>query len=193
MVSLHGSTAEICDAITGAPGTHVLTVRGIDALVAAGVRVRLIFVFCQGNRDDFPQLVEFVAGRWPSAAIVFSFVGSHTDVVPRTQLLIPRFTDIMPGLLTGLARARAAGLEVCGFDSMCGMPLCLVPEAERGEFSPLAVAEDGGRGEFVKGDACASCAEGYRCYGVRRGYAELYGTDELRPLPAPDAAACSSL
>jgi len=68
------------------------------------------------------------------------------------------------------------------------MPLCLVPPDERGDFSPLAVTADGGKGEFVKGDACARCAEGYRCYGVRRGYAELYGTGELRALGAGDDA-----
>jgi sulfatase maturation enzyme AslB (radical SAM superfamily) len=182
MISLHGSTAEISDAVTGTPGTFAATVRGIDQLVRAAVRVRLNFVFCQGNRTDFPRFVESVAARWPQAAIVFSFVGSHTDVVPRTTALIPRFSDIMPSLLDGLVRARAAGLDVCGFDSMCGMPLCLVPEGERGEFSTLAVSADGGGGEFVKGETCAQCAEGYRCYGVRRGYAELYGTGELRAL-----------
>ena len=191
MVSLHGSTAEISDAITGAPGTFAATLRGIDALVQASVRVRLNFVFCQGNRDDFPHLVDLVAARWPRAAIVFSFVGSHTDVVPRTAMLIPRFTDIMPSLLEGLERARRGGLDVCGFDSMCGMPLCLVPEAERAEFSPLAVTADGGNGEFVKGEVCGRCAEGYRCYGVRRGYADLYGTDELRALPGAPALAAA--
>lgn len=185
MVSLHGSTAEISDAITGAPGTFASTVRGIDELVRAGIQVRLNFVFCQANRTHFPDLIDFVAGRWPTVAVVFSFVGSHTDVIPRTTQLIPSFTEIMPSLLEGLERARAAGLEVCGFDSMCGLPLCLVPEAERTSFSAIAVAPGDGGGEFVKGDVCARCAEGHRCYGVRRGYAELYGTAELRPLPGP--------
>jgi MoaA/NifB/PqqE/SkfB family radical SAM enzyme len=184
MVSLHGSTAEISDGITGAPGTFEGTVRGIDQLVSTSVQVRLNFVFCQANHEDFPRFIDYVAARWPKVGIVFSFVGSHTDVVPRTSSLIPSFTDVMPPLLEGLARARAAGIEVGGFDSMCGLPLCLVPEAERGDFSKLPVAAGGGGGEFVKGEVCADCAEGYRCYGVRRGYAELYGTGELRPFPS---------
>jgi hypothetical protein len=37
-------------------------------------------------------------------------------------------------------------------------------------------------GEFIKVDACRSCAAGRRCYGLRRGYAALYGTSELRSL-----------
>lgn len=186
MVSLHGSTAEISDAITCAPGTFEATVRGIDELAKTSVRLRLNFVFCQANYADFPRLISLVATRWPRAAIVFSFVGSHTDVVPRTTALIPRFHDVMPSLLEGLDRARVVGLEVNGFDSMCGLPLCLVPEVERAAFSKIAVAPDAGAGEFVKAEACARCAQGHRCFGVRRGYAELYGTSELHPLSADE-------
>jgi MoaA/NifB/PqqE/SkfB family radical SAM enzyme len=182
MVSLHGSTAAISDTVTGAPGTFVATLSGIDALVRTPVRVRLNFVFCQANREDFPRVVDLVAERWPTAGIVFSFVGSHTDVVPRSTALIPSFRDVMPSLLAGLAHARAAGLNVTGFDSMCGLPLCLVPEAERAAFSHVALPPEAGAGEFVKAEACTRCAETHRCFGVRRGYAELYGTSELQPV-----------
>jgi hypothetical protein len=88
----------------------------------------------------------------------------------------------MPSLLAGLARARALGLHVGGFDSMCGMPLCLVPAEERSQFSTVELEPGAGDGEFVKAESCARCAEGQRCFGIRRGYAELYGTDELRPI-----------
>lgn len=188
MISLHGSTAEISDAITGAPGTWAATVRGLDRLAEADLPVRLNFVFCRTNYLDFPRYVDFVAARWPRVGIVFSFVAAHTDVVPRTPDLIPRFSDVLPPLLVGLERARAAGIEVSGFDSMCGLPLCLVPESERGGFSRLPATTDSSVGEFVKGEACVGCVENYRCYGVRRGYAELYGTGELCRQSAAPAA-----
>ena len=191
MISLHGATAAVSDAVTGAPGTFVATLKGIDALVQTPVRVRLNFVFCQENRDDFPAVVDLVAARWPTAGIVFSFVGSHTDVVPRSTALIPRFSDVMPSLLAGLARARAAGLAVTGFDSMCGLPLCLVPDVERAAFSHGAVPDGAGEGEFVKAETCAGCAETHRCFGVRRGYAELYGTGELQPIAASERSSRS--
>jgi len=74
------------------------------------------------------------------------------------------------------------GLQVSGFDSMCGLPLCLVPPEERSQFSTVELAPGAGDGEFVKVEECASCAEAQRCFGVRRGYAELYGTAELRAI-----------
>jgi hypothetical protein len=166
-------------------------VRGLDALTALQVRVQLNFVFCQANRHDFPNLVELVASRWPKAGITPVFVGSHTDVVPRTTLLIPTFSDILPALTAGLAQARAAGIFIGGLDTMCGLPLCLVPDSEREAFSAQALPPDAGDGEFVKGEVCSGCAEGHRCYGVRRGYAELYGTGELRPLRAEQPLAAA--
>ena len=124
MVSLHGSTAAISDAITGVPGTFAATLQGIDELVLTAIHVRLNFVFCQANREDFPRFVDLVAERWPTllgspwpdVGIVFSFVASHTDVVPRTAALIPSFSAVMPSLRMGLSRARALGLRVTGFD-----------------------------------------------------------------------------
>ena len=183
MVSLHGSTADISDRVTGAPGTFESTVRGIDALLDHNVHVRLNFVFCQANRDDFPHFVDLVAARWPAASIVFSFVGSHTDVVPRAASLIPTFTEVMPSLVAGLARGHALRALTFAASNRCaGCRSASCPRPSVAAFRRSPCPTDGGGGEFVKAPGCADCAESYRCYGVRRGYAELYGTAELRPL-----------
>ncbi len=183
-ISLHGSRAEISDAVTNAPGTFARTLEGIDQAVAAELRVRLNFVFCQTNCADFPAYVELVARRWPGVTLVVSFVATSTDVVPRSRSLQPRYSDIMRPLAEGLARADAAGLTVLGFESMCGIPMCLVPADLSSYFQLAEIPEDFDGGEFVKAEACSQCALNQRCFGVRRGYAELYGTSEFRPVPA---------
>jgi pyruvate-formate lyase-activating enzyme len=182
LVSLHAATAEISDAVTAAPGTFVKTVAGLDRLARSPVRLRLNFVFCRRNAAEFPAVVDLVAARWPAAILGVSVVGSHTDVVPRTTELIPRFSEIATPLGEGLRRARAAGITVTGFESMCGMPLCLVPPeaAAWREIPELPPGE--GEGEFVKPDACRACALAPRCFGLRRGYVELYGGGEVRPV-----------
>jgi MoaA/NifB/PqqE/SkfB family radical SAM enzyme len=180
-VSLHGATAEVSDRVTDAPGTFARTVVGIDNLVASSVLTVLNFVFCQYNYREFPAFARLVVARWPRAKLNVSFVAPSADVVPRDRALIPRYSDVMPYLSEGVALALAAGVQVVGFESMCGLPLCLVPSSVEDVAAP-EVPAGFDRGEFVKADACRSCRLDGRCYGLRRGYAEMYGTDELRSL-----------
>jgi MoaA/NifB/PqqE/SkfB family radical SAM enzyme len=182
LVSLHGATAAVSDAITEAPGTFDRTLLGIDALAATRCRVRLNFVFCQANASQFPDVVSMAARRWPGISQTVSFVAPSTDLVPQTPELIPRYSDILPHLTAGLERAQAAGIAITGLESMCGIPLCLVP----GDIAPFAalseIAPGTDRGEFLKTETCAACSLRTRCFGIRRGYAELHGTGELRAL-----------
>lgn len=190
-ISLHGATAATSDAVTVAPGTFAATCAGLDALARqhARLRLRINFVVCRRNHHEFPAFVALVHGRWPHAAITVSFVAPSTDLVPRTPAMVPRYAEVMPALREGLDRARALGIEVGGFDSMCGIPLCLLPPGELARYpdggrglAELPVGIDGG--EFVKPDACRRCVLERRCFGLRRGYAELHGTDELVPIDA---------
>jgi hypothetical protein len=147
-------------------------------------------VTCADNHHEFPVVVDLVASRWPAAAITLSFVGTSTDLVPRTPDLVPRYTDVMPSLAEGLRRAAAHGLTVGGFDSMCGLPLCLVPGdrdalrslAQLAQLAEIGDGEDGG--EFVHPPPCEACVLKRRCFGLRRGYAELHGWRELTPIVA---------
>jgi hypothetical protein len=180
-VSLHGSRAEIGDAVTGAPGTFVRSLVGIDNLDRLDVALSLNFVLCESNFRDLPDFVRLVAERWPRARVNVSFVAPSTDVVPRDRDMIPRYSDVLPFVAESIALAQSLGVTLGGFDSMCGIPLCLVPsELERflalGDVPP---GYDGG--EFVKTEACAECNLRTRCYGLRRGYAEIHGVTELRP------------
>ena len=177
-VSLHGADAPTSDAITGAPGTFDRTVAGIDSIQDTAMTLRLNYVFCRRNLGHFRRYVELVARRWSRASITVSFVAASTDVVPFDHELVPRYSDIMPDLTAGLESARALGVEVSGYESMCGVPLCLLPVDTAPYFAFAPAPEDGG--EFLKTDVCQRCALGDRCFGIRRGYATLHGTDELR-------------
>lgn len=190
-VSLHGATADTSDAVTDTPGTFVQTVAGLDALHRSRMTLRVNFVFCVRNREEFPAFMEMVGTRWPRASVTISVAGAFADVVPRTKTLIPRFSDLRQPLKEGLEVARRLGMEVSGFESMCGIPMCQVPEdpAVLAQY-PEAPEEEGG-GEFVRAEACTDCDLRTRCWGVRTSYAEIYGTDELVPVRLPPAAQMS--
>lgn len=179
-VSLHGATAAVSDAVTRAPGTFDKTILGIDNLHALGLELRLNFVICRVNAAELPAMIELVADRWPRASVSISFVAQSTDVVPRDRDLMPRYADVMPFVADALERGRARGVAISGFESMCGLPLCLVP-VDRDELFALPEVADA-NDEFVKTGACAQCSLGSRCYGIRRGYVDLHGADELQAI-----------
>lgn len=179
-VSLHGSTAAISDLVTDAPGTFEKTVRGIDELYRSPIHVRLNFVFCALNQDDFPDHVRMVAARWPGVDMSISFVAPSTDMVPRDRSLVPRYTDVLPPMAEGLRLGRELRLNMLGFESMCGLPLCLIPVGMEEYFGVAELPSGEDHGEFIKTDTCARCSIEQRCWGLRRGYAELNGTAELR-------------
>jgi MoaA/NifB/PqqE/SkfB family radical SAM enzyme len=181
-VSLHGCTAATSDAITEAPGTFVRTIVGLDHLHATGVTININFVLCEANRRELVDFVRFAGTRWPNARLNFSFVAASTDLVPRERALIPRYSDILPALGEAVAEATRLGVQMIGFESMCGLPLCLVP-ASIEKLALTEIPEGFDRGEFVKADACHGCRYETRCFGIRRGYVDLYGTSELRTVP----------
>lgn len=180
-ISLHGTTAEISDAVTSAPGTFTRSVAGIDNLYRAGtVHIVLNFVICKTNAANLPEYVRFVAARWPRSFLNVSFVAPSTDVVPREEEFIPRYSDVLPYIAEGLREAARLGVEMGGFESMCGVPLCLVPASIDGYFKLTSIPPGFDRGEFVKTETCAGCALKEGCYGIRRGYMEIHGASELR-------------
>jgi len=178
MVSLHGHTAALSDALTESPGTFEQTLRGLDQLHRhEGVALVINFVLMARNRDALLPVVCLVASRWPRAILNVSFVFASSDVVPTA--LVPRYSDVLPQLMEALDEARRLGVDVRGFDSMCGIPLCLVPAESR----PALLAEvppGYDRGEFVHPAACEGCSLRQRCYGLRNSYRILHGEGELR-------------
>lgn len=187
-ISLHGTTAEISDAVTSAPGTFVRSVVGIDNLHASGVRIVLNFVICKTNASNLPDYVRFVAARWPRTFVNVSFVAPSTDVVPREEEFIPRYSDVLPYIEEGLREAARLGIEMGGFESMCGVPLCLVPASIDGYFRLAEIPPGFDKGEFVKTDTCRTCALEQGCYGIRRGYMQLHGAGELRAVKRSESA-----
>jgi len=181
-VSLHGSTAEISDAVTAAPGTFEQTLEGIGALLAANIPVILNTVVTGHNHADLPSLIRLILARWGTAPTLnLSYAHASTDLVPVSQAITPRFSDVRPSLATAIALAKEAGLVVRGFDGMCGLPLCFL-DAGWMDLDGLApVPGPNPPAGFLKPATCSDCALWGRCVGVRETYAHLHGLDELRP------------
>ncbi|MEO1191213.1 MAG: radical SAM protein [Pseudomonadota bacterium] len=70
-VDLWGATAETHDAMTGTPGSFERTLAGLDHLVAAGVRVKLLYVLTRINVAETAAAAALAAERVPGGAIAF--------------------------------------------------------------------------------------------------------------------------
>jgi MoaA/NifB/PqqE/SkfB family radical SAM enzyme len=179
--SLHASVETLSDSLTGAPGTFRQTVAGLDAAAATRLFVQINFVICQENLTDVAPFVRFVATRWPRAFVSLSTVAASTDQTVLDRRLIPRHSAVREQLEGALAEATRLGVRVCGLESISGMPLCLIPSGLESPRARAPMPPGFGAGEFLKAEACRGCVLSPRCLGIRRGYAALHGTGELRP------------
>jgi hypothetical protein len=121
-----------------------------------------------------------------------SFVAPSSDVVPMDRDLVPRYSDVLPYLSNALRIAEDLGLWVSPLDSMCGLPLCLWPTPQDESLARADIPKGFDGGEFIKTEVCQACAAETKCYGLRRRYAMLHGTGELRPLTATSLGTAES-
>lgn len=176
-VSLHGASSTRSDALTRSAGTFDQTVAGLDRLCETSIHILINFVVCRENAGELPAFVRNCAARWPRAHINLSLVAAATDLVPRDS--IPRVTEVMPLITEALSLGRTLGVTITGLESMCGLPLCLIPR----ELPALAaLAGDTARGAFIHPAPCVNCKLRPSCFGLRKSYADLFGWDELRPV-----------
>src|SRR5437870_619994 len=181
-VNFHcNQSCDFCFVSTHLPPAGDAAVRA--AIEAAGGEAAVL-VLSGGEPTMNPRLVEYV--RLAKAAGVRG-IELQTNATRLDAALAGALAEAGVEQATVSLHASTAELS----DAITGAPGTFVqtlrglePPSEREAFSSAALPPDAGDGEFVKGDVCGTCSESHRCYGVRRGYAELYGTAELRPFAA---------
>jgi hypothetical protein len=189
--SLHGSTAELHDALTRAPGSFAETTEGIRNVVAAGARILTNSVVVRKNLDDLFSLVTLLASLGVRS-MQLALVHPVGTAAVRYDEVVPRFTDVMEPLRRAWQAARALGVNL----TTEAVPLCFLPgtEAMAVEASiPSTTVFDydgtsidysawrAGEGK-THGPPCASCSARGRCEGPWREYPEHFGWSEFHPL-----------
>ncbi|MBM4344001.1 MAG: radical SAM protein [Deltaproteobacteria bacterium] len=194
LVSLHSANPNESDALTAAPGTWQKSVDGIKALCDAGIDVKINHVITHYTAVRFVHFVRFVAESLvhPRLKVTVAVAG-HIDGGPIDPRALPRHSTIGPHVADGLRLARALGVPMVGLTHPCGLVPCTVPgaiDAFAGHELGRPVAEAQGsearsRDGNIKVPECVGCTFNDRCFGLRREYAQSYGTGELAPLREP--------
>jgi molybdenum cofactor biosynthesis enzyme MoaA len=181
LVSLHGHTSDISDAITQAPDTFVKSVQGIEALLREGVEVSLSHVLTRHNLESTREFADFVADRWKGAVeIVWSVAAPITEATQRYEDGIVALDVAGPALKRGLERCLERGVPFGGQNDTCGVPRCVLEDDVRfvSDLAPELARESG----FVHPPACDDCIHREGCRGVREAYAEVHGDRGLQAI-----------
>ncbi|UJR84359.1 radical SAM protein [Sandaracinus amylolyticus] len=190
-VSLHGPDSAISDRLTAAPGTHARTLRGIDALLEAGVRVLLNHLIFVDNAPLLLDFVDLVVTRWGAHRdrLVVQFHSPRNEFATRDEGLrhVPRYSDYATRLREAIDRARAAGLNVRDLQDPTGIPSLCVLGADASYLGTIAAQRALPRYHAWESDwltrvaACEPCAMRDACMGVPKHYLALHGDAEFRP------------
>jgi MoaA/NifB/PqqE/SkfB family radical SAM enzyme len=179
-VSLLADVPELHDELAGLPGAFPLCLRGIDALLGAGVAVTLNPVIARRTQDRIAAFVRFVAERLPGvAAISLSAVQPHGRAA-KDPALVPDYAVLGPEIHRAQAEAERLGIRL--LNPFCGVPLCVgwaaggdrsveAVEAERAWRDDAAGAFGiDNEGQKRHGAPCRRCALRTRCAGAWHAY-----------------------
>ena len=188
-VSLHSADPAVSDAITRAPGTHARTVKGIHALLDAGVTVKLNAVMTQEGLGHLASLPDFVHREFGRHGDRLQGLMLSYPTDPFDQSLIPAIVPepraLRRVLRETLDRAFAVGLIPEGLDGPCGPPLCAFGADPR-VTALTPIPESLPFRQYLP--ACAGCSVREACFGCRTADVALYGDACAEPVAGrPDA------
>jgi cyclic pyranopterin phosphate synthase len=190
-VAVHGDDAALHDSITRSPGSFAQTMRGVRNLLAAGASVSTNTVVTRLNLARLPAVARLLVAEGVRQ-VQFANVHPEGNALDDAEALVPRLSELEAPLAEALRAVGAAGATAYAE----AVPLCFLPGLERCAIElhlpaevelrePGLVSRDflpERRAEKVKGPQCRPCALEAGCEGAWRGYARLYGLDELRPV-----------
>ena len=192
--SIHGHTAEIHDTLTQAPGSFEQAVRGIQEVKKyEGVVVAINHVVTKLNYKhlaDFLGFIEPFGISW----ILFIFINPIASARKNYRRLVPKLSETMKCMKDAIASSSVNRYRTR--ISIQNIPLCIL-----GEYDELSTTVDNHRDVTmnfgdekksqlsdkiewlkIKPDRCDACKKNRICDGIWKGYYDLFGDDELKPI-----------
>lgn len=186
--SLHSASAEVNDAITTVErGFFDKKLSAITRAAELGFRFKITLVLSRLNLQELEDFVDLVADRIGDAdAFVQLSLPSFHGRMLRFLDTYPRLSELAEAVPPALARADARGLRV-SFCHQCQIPPCVLPRHTKHlESMWFCETPEMWQRDRAYGEGCDGCALRARCSGIWSGYAERFGTHELRPFPASE-------
>lgn len=187
-VSFLSHVPALHDQLAGLEGAYADCLRGMDALLDAGISVTLNPVTAYATQELVADYVAFVAERLPRVrAISLSAVQPHGRAKDNPELL-PDYGVLKGQVVLAQQRANAHGIRL--LNPYCGLPLCVGwhESVERSVEAVEAILQReqqafgvDNRQNKRHGAPCRDCALRTRCGGAWNAYWDVRGGRGLEP------------
>lgn len=190
-ISFHSSDAEISDKMTRAPKTFAMTVKGIEAALAAGMRVGLNCIVEKDNYQGLAQQAQFIVDRFvlpfpenPIESMNYSRPQHYFDEEKWAEQLIP-LDLVYPQLKQAIEILDAKGVLLDVTAGSCGLSACLLRFKPELIYLPkeehMGMADPKHSQQFREKFICSRCTLFSQCQGPGMKYHELFGDRGLIP------------
>lgn len=204
-VSLHSHKKDISEYLTNSKNTFEKTIQGLKNLIqleAEGISV--YHIMTKYNYKDLPDFVRYLDENFPEIRfLVFSFI-YPTGAALKNKHIFPKLSELEDYLYKALELCEEKEIQFT--ISTCGtIPLCYLRGYEEYTVNQQRLDQPENIGlldskqkaryqlateEFhqktkIKAKRCSLCHLNELCGGLWKTYAELYGTDELKPVLKP--------
>jgi len=193
-LALHGSTAEIHDRLTCAPGSFEQTVQGIRNLKKLRQKVLTNTVITTGNYKDLPRIARFLISLGVNQ-IQFAFIHMSHVLAANHDLartIVARKSAVKEyvkqGLQIGIDSNIPAMVEAIPYCFLDGYEQCIsdrffTPTSVEDNVSYIENFDEYRRQQGkAKGPQCVACCHYKVCEGPWKSYPELYGWQEFKPV-----------
>ncbi|MCD6247567.1 MAG: radical SAM protein [Candidatus Diapherotrites archaeon] len=190
--TINGHKAKIHDFLTQVPGSFEQTITGLKNVKALGRTVEVNILINKQNYKFLPQMVKFFIDLGISQfTLIFpSYIGNalvyKDDVVVTLSEAVPYVKEAID-IIEDYELDKAVTVSI---------PPCFMQGYEKyatTELYPMrtkivgpkfeANLDDKMKEEKRKAPQCEKCKYGLLCRGVRYDYVDLFGFDEIKPVP----------
>jgi len=184
-ISIHGHNSKLHDHLTRTPGSFQRTKEGILNLIKYQQRVDTNIVVTKVNYKYIPKIVDFlnklkVSGITISFIIVEGNAKKNIDLVPKMATVIPQIKKTI----------KAGGMNIAlNHFAPCLLGNLIIYSNWFKQQKKVVIDNpnylitiEPKDWHDAKDKSCQGCRFDNVCFGLRKGYVEIYGFNELKPV-----------
>ena len=184
--SVHCPDAKLHDNLSGVKGSFDQTMKGLKNLHSHGKTIDMNTVITSKTYKFLPETMEMIKNYIRSVCLIFPTIDGH---LKGNKFLIPRMKEVQKYIHKAIDILKGAGKQgwtlnypVCfmkGYEAFSSMM-----ELQTKMFWPHMDTnlDEKRKGDNILVNACKNCRYRLVCIGVMKGYVDVMGDKEIKPV-----------